>query len=105
MNSQKIILLKNSDYNKKIQWLKDFIDKNPDYIIIDQFKIRTFFDNPINNKNFEDDLTSLEKRIGIILLNLGKSIIINTIHNKNVTTYWSLVALTRDIDFEEIEFD
>ena len=105
-NKQEIILLKGLPASGKSTWAKDFVKHHPEYVRVNKDDIRELYGNPKFSKSTERIVLDTEKFLGRNALDLGKSLIVDdTNFNPKHSQFWKLVALTRDIEYSEINFD
>lgn len=105
-NKQKIILLKGLPASGKSTYAKEFCFRNSNFIRINKDDIRDLLGSPIFNNKFEDAVLDIQRRMGIAILDTGKSIIIDdTNFAKKHYTFWRSIADSRNIIFQVIFFD
>jgi len=105
-NKQKIILLKGLPASGKSTWAKEFCFRNPTYIRINKDDIRDLLGSPVFNNKFEDAVLDIQRKMGITILDTGKSIVIDdTNFAKKHYTFWSQIASARGIIIDVINLD
>lgn len=103
---QEIILLKGLPASGKSTWAKDFVKHHTEYVRVNKDDLRELLNIKEFNKQAEKAVLNLEREIGIIALNLGKSLIVDdtNFHLKH-RQFWLEIASTRDFKYSEMTFD
>ena len=104
--AQKIIFCKGLPASGKSTWAKEFILYHPEFIRVNKDDLRELFGNPLFNRDFEDAILDIERKIGKTALSIGKSLIVDdTNFAKKHETFWSGFAVLNSIKFEIMIFD
>lgn len=105
-NTQKIIFCKGLPASGKSTWAKEYCYRNPDFIRINKDDIRDLLGNPAFDSKFEDAVLDIQRRMGIAILNTGKSIIVDdTNFAPKHETYWGIISATMHVPMDVINFD
>lgn len=103
---QKIILCKGLPGSGKTTWAKQFCIDNPDHVRINKDDIRLLLGSPKYSKNVEDIVLDFERKLGLAILFLGKSLIVDdTNFSKIHSKYWRKIASDRHFSFIEKFFN
>lgn len=106
MNKQQILLCKGLPASGKSTYSKALCTDDPNFIRINKDDIRELLGSPVFNHKFEDSVLDIQRRMGLAILDTGKSLIIDdTNFAPKHQTYWSIIATTRGIGFKVMYFE
>lgn len=104
--SQEIIFCMGLPASGKSKFAKQYCLDNTDFERINKDDIRTAMGNPSFSNSVEKNVLSMERLEGSIILDSGKSLIID---DTNLAPkhweYWQKIAIDRDIHIEKKFFD
>lgn len=104
--TQKIILCKGLPASGKSTYAKQLCKDDPNFIRINKDDIRELLGSPIFSNTFENQVLDIERKMGLAILETGKSLIIDdTNFAKKHQIYWSQIASARGIIIDVINFD
>lgn len=103
---QKIIFLKGLPASGKTTYALRFCKENDNYIRLNKDTIRELLGNPKWNEELEKQIVSIERKLGEVALDNGKSLIIDdTNFSEKHRYYWNFLSLVKHTEYEEIFFD
>lgn len=104
--SQKIIFLKGLPGSGKSTWAKQYCLDNPEFVRINKDDIRILLGNFPFSSKFESQVLRIQREIGITILHLGKSLIVDdTNFAEKHYRYWSEISTSMGIGIEVKNFD
>ena len=103
---QQIIFCKGLPASGKSVWSRQYCLDHPEFIRINKDDIRILLGSPTFSRKFEASVLDIERRMGIAILESGKSLIVDDTnlapkHQK----YWDLIASDRQIELTCQTFD
>lgn len=103
---QEIIFCKGLPGSGKSTWAKQFCKENPDYIRLNKDDLREMLGDPPFNRDFENAVLSIQRKMGETVLATGKSIIIDdTNFAQKHWDYWLGVANRLHLNITQRLFD
>jgi predicted kinase len=106
LKGQEIILCIGLPASGKSTWAKEFCINNPTFVRINKDDIRDLLGSPVFNHKFENSVLDIQRRMGLAVLDTGKSLIVDdTNFAPKHETYWGIIATTRGIGLGTMFFD
>lgn len=103
---QKIILCKGLPASGKSTWSKLYCQSNLEFVRLSRDDIRIFLGDPEWTREFEDDVTSLQRVMAEIVIKNGKSLVIDDSNFAQKHQYfWKTFADKHDLELSEQFFD
>lgn len=91
--NQKILLLKGLPGSGKTEYAKQYCLNNPEFVRINKDDIRILLGNLPYSREVEKEVLRIERDLGLTILKLGKSIIVDDTNFATYhTSYWKNVA-------------
>lgn len=104
--TQKIILCKGLPASGKSTFAKMYCQEHPDYVRINKDDLRDLLGSPVFDRDFEDAVLDIQRRMGLAILHTKKSLIVDdTNFAPKHQQYWSNIAKSMGIIFEVVNFD
>lgn len=103
---QEIILCHGLPASGKSTWSKQYCKDHSNYIRVNKDDIRELLGSPVFDREFENSVLDIQRKMGNTILDTGKSLIVDdTNFAKKHQEYWSQIAASRAIAFSIRHFD
>ena len=104
--NQQIIFYKGLPASGKSTEAKQYCKNHPEFIRINKDDIRDLLGAPVFSHKFEDAVLDIQRRMGLAILDTGKSLIIDdTNFAPKHEQYWGIISSTKGIPMDIINFD
>jgi predicted kinase len=98
---QTILFLRGLPASGKSTFAKQYCIEFPEFVRINKDVIRELLGNPRFTRAFEDEVLDIERRMGKIILQFGKSLIVDDSNFSKIHyNYWKQIALANNYLFE-----
>lgn len=97
---QTILFLQGLPASGKSTFAKQYCIEFPEFVRINKDDLRELLGNPKFTREFENEVLDLERRMGKVILQFGKSLIVDDSNFSKIHyNYWRQIAAVNDYEF------